>query len=151
MGWGRGWREGWDFERLLQGQGSDAVVRGQRKCWEAHPLPHMLGPLLMPRWRLSSARPNCTGSPVGRHRSSLSCYRLRQHKGTHGHSSVSHQRARPMPWLVLNVLGEEACMEGDTESLCLRPHTGPSIFPIKRGRRCHPSRRDGMKNALLRH
>lgn len=51
--------------------------------------------------------------------------------------------------LPTGVLWDEEQMKGNTGSLCLYPHTRPSISSMKRGKRCHPSRRDEIKDVLL--
>ena len=48
------------------------------------------------------------------------------------------------------VLRDEEWMEGNTECLCLYPHTRPSISSTKRGKKCHPSRRDEIKDVVLK-
>lgn len=51
--------------------------------------------------------------------------------------------------LPMGVLWDEEQMKGNTGSLCLYPHTRPSISSMKRGKTCHPSRRDEIKDVLL--
>lgn len=85
-----------------------------------------------------------------------------RNKGTHGHPSINHQQScfwrtnyidTPIFYTAFVTGGcvqERGVDEKGHRGPLSYPGRMPSIFPIKRGRRCHPSRRDGMKDVLLK-